>query len=56
MTLYKRVGIMLDARASEAWKEAGEVWEAISPRIMTAHLKIVRRGQGNNSFIRVISV
>ena len=50
----------LDARASEAWKEAGEVWEAISPRIMTAHLKIVRRGQGRrktcNSFIRVISV
>ena len=55
---------MLDARESEAWKEAGEVWEAISPRIMSAHLKIVCRVQripgGRretcNSFIRVISV
>lgn len=55
---------MLDARASKAWKEAGEVWEAVSPRIVSARLKIVRRGQrspggrreSRNSFITVVSV
>ena len=39
------VGILLDERATAAWKEAGEVWNAISSRIVTARLKLVGAGQ-----------
>ena len=57
------VGIMLDERASAAWREAGEAWEAISSRVVTARLKAMGRGQRRpggarttrNSFISVIS-
>ena len=30
------VGIVLDAKATAAWKEAGERWEAVSYQIVTA--------------------
>ena len=30
------VGIVLDQRATAAWKNASETWEAISSRIVTA--------------------
>lgn len=33
------VGIALDKVATEAWKSAGEVWEAVSSRIVMARLK-----------------
>ena len=57
------VGIMLDERASAAWREAEEAWEAISSRVVTARLKAMGRGQRRpggarttrNSFISVIS-
>ena len=39
------VGIMLDEKASAVWKEAGETWEAVSSRIVTAWLKAVSRGK-----------
>ena len=39
------VGIMLDPKATVAWRNAGEVWEAVSPRLATARLKWVARGQ-----------
>ena len=32
------VGIFLDSMASEAWRQAGEVWKAISSRIVLARL------------------
>ena len=39
------VGILLDERATAAWKEAGEVWNAVSSRVVTARLKLVGAGQ-----------
>ena len=39
------VGIALDRKATEAWKAAGEVWEAVSSRIISARLKVLRNGQ-----------
>ena len=58
------VGIALDEMATAAWKAAGEVWDAVSSRIVTARLKstsIGRRRPGGsretrNSYISVISV
>ena len=38
-TRREGVGIALDERARLAWKNAGEVWEAISSRIIVARLK-----------------
>ena len=38
------VGIVLDQCATAAWKNAGETWEAINSRIVTARLQIVQRG------------
>ena len=35
------VGFLLNERATAAWKEAGEVWNAISSHIVTARLKLV---------------
>ena len=32
------VGIALDKAAAEAWKNAGEVWEAVSSRVVMARL------------------
>ena len=39
------VGIALDEKATAAWRAAGEAWEAVSSRIVTARLKLARRGQ-----------
>ena len=33
-------GIALNERATKAWKEAGEVWRAVSSRIVAARLKV----------------
>ena len=35
------VGIALDKKATVAWKGAGEVWEAVSSRIISTRLKWV---------------
>lgn len=37
------VGIILDGRATEAWKAGGEVWSAKSSRIVSARLKVMQR-------------
>ena len=34
------VGIILDPQMTTAWKEAGEIWKAVSSRIVTARIKI----------------
>ena len=39
------VGIALDEKATVAWKNAGEVWEAVSSRIISARLKWVHTGK-----------
>ena len=39
------VGIMMNKFATAAWKEAGEKWDAVSSRIISARLKLVKRGQ-----------
>ena len=38
------VGILLGEKAAEAWRVAGETWEAVSPRVVSARLKMVRAG------------
>ena len=37
-TRNEGVGIALDEEAALAWKSAGEVWEAVSSRLVTARL------------------
>ena len=44
-TRNEGVGILLDRCATAAWKDAGESWEAISSRVVTARLKVRRCGQ-----------
>ena len=39
------VGIMLNPKATAAWRDAGELWKAASSRIVTARLKWVGKGQ-----------
>ena len=36
---------MLDERASKACRDAGEVWEAVSSRVVIAQLRVLSRGQ-----------
>ena len=38
-------GSLLDERATAAWKEAGEIWNAVSSRVVTARLKLVGASQ-----------
>ncbi len=44
-TRSEGVGVALDERATAAWREAGEVWEAVSSHIVSARLKLARPGQ-----------
>ena len=39
------VGILLDGRATAAWRAVGEMWTAVSSRIVTARLKLASAGQ-----------
>ena len=39
------VGILLDERATAAWRQGGEAWEAVSSRIVVARLKWVSKRQ-----------
>ena len=58
------VGILLDERATDAWRAADEAWEGVSSRIITARLMIARKGQRvpggsretSNTFATVVSV
>ena len=34
------VGIVLDPAMATAWREAGEEWKAVSPRVVRARLKM----------------
>ena len=42
------VGIALDGKATEAWKNAGEMWEAVSSRLVVTRLKWVCAGHGGS--------
>ena len=46
---------MLDPQATAAWRNAGEVWEAVSSRIVTARLKWVSKRQQRHEASRKIS-
>ena len=58
------VGIALDETATAAWREAGEVWKAVSSRVIMARLKLTKVGQRwpggsrktRSSFLSVVSV
>ena len=58
------VGILLDKLATEAWKDAGECWEAVSSRVVMARLKVVHSGQRrlggsretSSTYLSVVSV
>ena len=58
------VGIVLDEKATAVWRAAGETWEAVNLRIVTARLKLAspqqRRHGGSretsNTFVTVMSV
>ena len=60
----KVVGILLDKLATEAWKDAGECWEAVSSRVVMARLKVVCGGQRrpggsretSSTYLSVVSV
>ena len=39
------MGILLDEKATAAWRQGGEVWEAVSSRVVMARLKWIGRGQ-----------
>jgi len=39
------VGILLNGRATAAWRAAGGLWKAVSPRIVWARLKLASAGQ-----------
>ena len=39
------VGIALTKKATVAWKDAGEVWEAVSSRMISARLKWIDTGK-----------
>ena len=63
-TRREGVGIALDEKAPAAWRATGEIWEAVSSRIVTARLKLARLGQRmiggsrerSDTFVTVISV
>ena len=57
------VGILLDERATQAWKDAGENWKAVSSRVVVARLKVVHRSQRrpggsretSNTYLSIVS-
>ena len=48
MVQNEGVGIVLDCEMTAAWREAGEVWEAVSLRIVYARLKLAGQGVGRS--------
>ena len=50
------VGIALDEEAALAWKSAGEVWEAVSSRLVTAWLQWSSRKEGGGKDKVFVSV
>ena len=64
MVWNEGVGIVLDREITAAWREAGEVWEAVSSRIICARLKLAGQGVGRSldrrrdrpAYVTVVSV
>ena len=46
------VGIALDKKDTPAWKNVGEVWEAVSSRVVMMHLKFAGVGKRSMGDIR----
>ena len=46
------VGIALDKKATVAWKDAGEMWDAVNSRIISARLNWVNTGKKKRSWSR----
>ena len=51
-TRKEGVGIALDEKATVAWKDAGEVLEVVSSRIISARLKWVDTGKEKKGWSR----
>ena len=49
------VGILLDGRATSAWKQGGEVWEAVSSRVIMVRLKLLSKGHKSCHGLRTSS-
>lgn len=58
-TRNEGVGILLDPKSTDAWKRAGENWEAVSSRIISIRLQMVGQGQrkpggGRETYLSVL--
>ena len=49
------MGILLDGRATSAWKQGGEVWEAVSSRVIMVRLKLLSKGHKSCHGLRTSS-
>ena len=63
MVRNEGVGIVLDPALSAAWRDAGEVWKAVSSRTVCARLKLAqgvrrlsRKGKSRPIFVTIMSV
>ena len=63
MVRNEGVGIVLDPALTVAWRDAGEVWKAVSSRIVCARLKLaqdvrrlLRKGKSKPVFATIMSV
>ncbi len=43
------VGLVLDPNMAESWRECGEVWSAVSSRIVTARLRSCEKAVARSS-------
>ena len=52
------VGIVLDPVLTAAWREEGETWKAVSPRVVSARLKIMNKlpNRRTPTFVTVVSM
>ena len=49
------MGIILGPEAAKAWRDGGEQWEAVSPRIVTARLRLDSVGR-HHQYMYLVSV
>ncbi len=45
----EEVGLVLDPNMAESWRECGEVWSAVSSRIVTARLRLCEKAVARSS-------
>ena len=56
VTQREGVGIVLDKRATAAWRSAGELWKPVSSRVIMVRLKWIRQRwqTSDETFVTVI--